>query len=379
MTDHSLAFWQSIAGVFGTQATPPTSSYGTIKNTAILFELFNEPFADTVGVYTAGHSNAYDLMLNGGTPLSDPQPYQVASCPAVNYGGQKGVPTYRTQTVNVYGPGAIPNPITGFQPVMNAIRGIGAANVCLIGSSGFSGNVCQFKSWFPTDPIAGTPQLGAVWHTYGTNFPFTGGAAIGFGNGASDGTSGTTNAFVPVATGATTSPIANGYPVINTEFAGYSNPWLYATPDPLSTWFLGQFDKYGMGGTLFQFNLPQPGGSFTGSLTAGGVLTVTANPQNILFTTGYQHPIFGPGLPAPTAANTFGTWVSSIANGPPVVLTLSNSSVTAASGTYYLGYANNSFSDAGFGLLGGFGATQSQLIPAYGDKATIFNWMTTHA
>lgn len=117
-TDHSIAFWTSIADTFK-------------ANPAVIFELYNEPvLADS----TAG----WNAWLNGSAQTT------------VRPGGGK---TYAWTSA-------------GMQQLLDAVRATGATNVVLCGGVSYSNVLMSFPSHIPVDPIS---QLGAAWHVYSFN------------------------------------------------------------------------------------------------------------------------------------------------------------------------------------------------------------------
>jgi aryl-phospho-beta-D-glucosidase BglC (GH1 family) len=117
-TDHSIAFWTSIADTFK-------------ANPAVIFELYNEPVLTDS---TAGWS----AWLNGSAQTT------------VRPGGGK---TYAWTSA-------------GMQQLLDAVRATGATNVVLCGGVSYSNVLTSFPSHIPVDPIS---QLGAAWHVYSFN------------------------------------------------------------------------------------------------------------------------------------------------------------------------------------------------------------------
>ena len=117
-TDHSIAFWTSIADTFK-------------ANPAVIFELYNEPvLTDSIAGWNA--------WLNGGAQTT------------VRPGGGK---TYAWTSA-------------GMQQLLDAVRATGATNVVLCGGVSYSNVLTSFPSHIPVDPIS---QLGAAWHVYSFN------------------------------------------------------------------------------------------------------------------------------------------------------------------------------------------------------------------
>ena len=124
-TDHSLAFWTSIANAYK-------------GNPAVLFELFNEPFLDFdftgdpwqyLMFGTGGSFSGYPATSNNGTWKNVMTPWNIAS----------------------------------YQAMINAVRATGATNVVLIGSLSYTADLSGWLSHKPTDPLG---QMAATWHPY---------------------------------------------------------------------------------------------------------------------------------------------------------------------------------------------------------------------
>jgi endoglucanase len=177
-----IPFWTSIAQTFGTQATPQSG----VSNSGVLFELFNEPYID----YYASGSTLYGLMLNGGTVST--YTWAVGSYKVSPTGGVK---------------------IAGYQQALNAIRGAGANNVCIVNGPSWAQEAENYKQWFPTDTLS-PPQLAAGWHPYpnGT-YPYSNGDVYGqIGSDPGAGTSSFAQWFQAI--------LNNGTPVLITEDGG---------------------------------------------------------------------------------------------------------------------------------------------------------------
>ena len=177
-----IPFWTSMAQTFGTQAAPQPG----VSNAGVIFELFNEPYIDD---YASG-STLYGLMLNGGTVST----YNWA------IGAYSVSPT-----------GGVA--IAGYQQALNAIRGAGANNVCIVNGPSWAQEAANYKQWFPTDTLS-SPQLAAGWHPYpnGT-YPYSNGDVYGqIGSDPGAGTSSFAQGFQAI--------LNNGTPVIITEDGG---------------------------------------------------------------------------------------------------------------------------------------------------------------
>jgi endoglucanase len=113
--DHATAFWTSVANTLG-------------SNSAVIFDLFNEPYPDSGADSTA----AWTCLLNGGT------------CPGISY-----------TTV-------------GTQSLLNAVRATGATNVIMVPGIQATNQLDQWLSYKPTDSytVAGSQQIMADMHFY---------------------------------------------------------------------------------------------------------------------------------------------------------------------------------------------------------------------
>jgi endoglucanase len=121
-TDHSVAFWKSVATTFASQPK-------------VIFELFNEPYPDSNMTVTA----AWTCWRDGG------------NCPNL---------------VLSNGGGAVSYQVAGMQMLLDAVRGAGANNFVLLGGVQFSNDLSQWVAFAPTDSVS---NFGAAWHVYDTN------------------------------------------------------------------------------------------------------------------------------------------------------------------------------------------------------------------
>ncbi|MBV9451356.1 MAG: cellulase family glycosylhydrolase [Streptosporangiaceae bacterium] len=110
----AIPFWTSVANTFK-------------GNNAVIFDLFNEPFASRA---TGSDASGWTCWLNGGTCAGIP--YQVA----------------------------------GMQSMVNAVRSTGASNVLMLGGEEFSNEMTSWLQFKPTDP---DNNLVASWHSYNFN------------------------------------------------------------------------------------------------------------------------------------------------------------------------------------------------------------------
>jgi hypothetical protein len=121
--DNSVNFWSQVATAYK-------------HNPAVMFELFNEPYADDSGSW---NSAQLDLLLNGGTSIL----YMQIS--------GKG------STVNT----GVSYQVAGHQQLVNAIRATGATKVILYSCPRWDSALSQSLAVMPTDPLN---QLGATVH-----------------------------------------------------------------------------------------------------------------------------------------------------------------------------------------------------------------------
>lgn len=122
-TDNSPDFWTSVASTFK-------------NNPAVMFELFNEPFADDPSRWD---STRLGLLLNGGTFIFWDQAHG------------KGDPVRTSVSFGV----------AGHQQLVKAIRATGATNVILYSCPGWDSMPSQSLAVKPADPLN---QLGATVH-----------------------------------------------------------------------------------------------------------------------------------------------------------------------------------------------------------------------
>jgi endoglucanase len=108
--DHAPAFWTGVANAFK-------------DNPSVLFDLYNEPHPDSNHNSTA----AWTCVKSGGT------------CPGVSFTA------------------------AGSQELTDAIRATGATNVIMVGGPQYAGDVDQWTTYKPSDPLG---QLAASIHTY---------------------------------------------------------------------------------------------------------------------------------------------------------------------------------------------------------------------
>jgi hypothetical protein len=134
-SDHALTFWKQVANAFK-------------GNTAVIFELFNEPFGgNDYGKWVTGIDGAGPdaiTMRDGGV-----------YAPFLAQNNSSG-----NNMVTIAPSGRV----AGMQDMINAIRGEGATNVILSAPIGWAGEIETWLASKPTDPLG---QLGVSWHLYG--------------------------------------------------------------------------------------------------------------------------------------------------------------------------------------------------------------------
>ena len=110
----AIPFWTSVASTFK-------------GNNAVIFDLFNEPYASRA---TGSTATGWQCWLSGGT------------CPGISY------------------------QVAGMQSMVNAVRSTGAANVLMLGGEEYSNDLTDWLAYEPTDP---DHNLVASWHSYNFN------------------------------------------------------------------------------------------------------------------------------------------------------------------------------------------------------------------
>ena len=108
--DHAPAFWSSVASVF-------------MNNSAVIFDLYNEPYPDNDQDTTA----AWTCWRDGGACAN--VPFQAA----------------------------------GMQELVTTIRATGATNIIMVGGVQYAGRLSQWLAYEPVDPLG---NLAASWHSY---------------------------------------------------------------------------------------------------------------------------------------------------------------------------------------------------------------------
>jgi endoglucanase len=111
--DHSPAFWASVAQTFG-------------QDTAVIFDLYNEPYPDSDQDTTA----AWICWRDGG------------DCPGLDYKA------------------------AGMQELVDAVRGAGAQNLLLAAGIRYGNVLTHWRDYRPNDPLG---NLAIAWHIYNVN------------------------------------------------------------------------------------------------------------------------------------------------------------------------------------------------------------------
>ncbi len=125
-SDHSVAFWTSIATTFK-------------SNPAVIFELFNEPFVGESPLASGDTNSAWYYILNGGATETELQASGNPSEIDLNWTTE------------------------GYQQLLDAVRATGATNVVIAGTDSWTQTMTEWLSYAPTDPAH---QLAAAWHPY---------------------------------------------------------------------------------------------------------------------------------------------------------------------------------------------------------------------
>jgi hypothetical protein len=112
----SIPFWASVAAAFK-------------GNNAVIFDLFNEPYPERAD--NNNENEGWQCWLQGGN-----------DCVGISY------------------------PVAGMQTLVNAIRGMGASNVIMLGGLDYANDLTQWLAYEPTDP---DHNLVAAWHSYQFN------------------------------------------------------------------------------------------------------------------------------------------------------------------------------------------------------------------
>jgi uncharacterized protein (TIGR03437 family) len=190
-SDHSLAFWTSIAQTYK-------------SNPAVMFELFNEPF---MNVDFTGDQWEYIMFGTGGA---------FSGYPATSTkGNQQNIAT--------------PWAIASYQAMIDAVRSAGATNPVLIGSLSYTADLSGWLAHVPTDPLN---QMAATWHPYPAY-----GAAFGTAAYAQPD-------FAPQVFSEVQAIFAAGIPVIATETGDQDSPGTVGAP--LMTTITTFADQMGM-------------------------------------------------------------------------------------------------------------------------------------
>lgn len=143
-SDHSLAFWTSVANTFK-------------SNPAVLFEPFNEPFLYKPGASSHGAfatvADANQAIRDGGLIAENYFTTINGNAAAISAGWQ----------------------IVGYQDAIDTIRATGATNVLILGGQGYDNDESWWTQYPPSDSAG---QLALTYHAYGGTFGYqpTGGS-----------------------------------------------------------------------------------------------------------------------------------------------------------------------------------------------------------
>jgi endoglucanase len=131
-TDHSLAFWTSVASAFK-------------ANPAVLFEPFSEPYVHTIA---SGSDGAFNSVANPNQAIRD------GGLTASYY--MSLVKGKRTQQPYTWS-------IVGYQAAIDTIRATGASNVIILGGQGYDNDESWWTQYPPSDSAG---QLALTFHAY---------------------------------------------------------------------------------------------------------------------------------------------------------------------------------------------------------------------
>jgi endoglucanase len=186
--DHSVLFWKQVATQFK-------------GNPGVMFELFNEPFADG----SAPGQDPWKLLRDGGSFV------QFAT------GGNPQNKPYEWKAA-------------GMQKLLTTIRETGADNVILAPGLNYTSDLSRWVQFALNDP---RHQLAAAWHAYPKY-----GAAFGSAEYAQPN-------YGRAAFSAAEAIMAAGYPVLVTEFGDRNAPG--TTSAPFASSLLPKLDAMGLG------------------------------------------------------------------------------------------------------------------------------------
>jgi hypothetical protein len=131
--DNSLRFWSDV-----------TTKYKTYQN--VMFEIFNEPNVDTTS-FDYNH-DWWEMWRRGGMSVGR---YQVVV----------------SRDTGATADNWVPWSTAGMQQAIDAIRGVGATNVCLVGGWGFAGDASGMYYEMPIDPLNQTAVNGHFYSPLG--------------------------------------------------------------------------------------------------------------------------------------------------------------------------------------------------------------------
>jgi len=230
--DTAIPFWDGISKTFGTNVAPPTSSYGPISNQGIMFELFNEPYLDSLGGYTTG---------SGGTGSSlsyDQACHQGGYCPTTINGTQNGTNYQISAEWH----------IAGYADALAMIRGNGAENILIMNGNDYSKKLVAYGTYGVADTLANS-QVAYGWHpypTYGSTYPS--GSYVYSGSNDYPYGQGNANCVDPANT-----ILRAGFPLICTEDGGYGGRNA-TSGEPHMAFFQNWVDSVGASYVFWQWN-----------------------------------------------------------------------------------------------------------------------------
>ena len=228
-----LACMTNILQTFGSNVTPPTSSYGPINNGNVIIDPFNEP---NLNIPTNGGNNVVMSGAGGtGSTLTNDQ--------AILNGG------YCKYLRGANGDFVAWWKVVGYQALCNAARATGAQNlIAWNASASFAASIGTPANYMPNDS-ANNSCIQIHTYGYGTGdggkpaYPETG-QYIYVGT-YPDSTSGSSHAFDPAA-----AVVASQYPVFVGEYGGYDGT-SYTSGEPQVSTTIGLIKAAGLSGALY--------------------------------------------------------------------------------------------------------------------------------
>jgi endoglucanase len=136
--DHTPALWRDLADTFK-------------GNSAVVFDLFNEPYPH----WNQDADDAWVCWRDGSDPAD---PGNTNRCVGSEWWDLNG---------NAFNGGrGYVYPVAGMQELVDAVRGTGARNLILVGGVQYANNLRRWTEWRPSDPAG---NLAASWHDYPFN------------------------------------------------------------------------------------------------------------------------------------------------------------------------------------------------------------------